>query len=167
MVQNVLLLLLDPWFMRRFNVILWSVHTSVTVTCWHTVFILPVMFLFFLLQKHFGDLPIRKGKRLHTHTCLFTRWDLQRHSPVRTLQLGWPLHEGDDFHPQENIHKMADGEPLTDQVSVCLFSLNRMSDVRRHFLSCPVNHCLVLAPRTESDKCHREGNFSSRGPNVG
>ncbi|XP_070761177.1 probable gluconokinase [Enoplosus armatus] len=30
-------------------------------------------------------------------------------------KLGWPLHEGDDFHPQENIEKMARGEPLTDQ----------------------------------------------------
>uniref|UniRef100_UPI0037E898CA probable gluconokinase n=1 Tax=Semicossyphus pulcher TaxID=241346 RepID=UPI0037E898CA len=30
-------------------------------------------------------------------------------------KLGWPLHEGDDFHPQKNIDKMARGEPLTDQ----------------------------------------------------
>ncbi|XP_029960634.1 probable gluconokinase [Salarias fasciatus] len=30
-------------------------------------------------------------------------------------KLGWPLHEGDDFHPQENIEKMVRGEPLTDQ----------------------------------------------------
>lgn len=30
-------------------------------------------------------------------------------------KLGWPLHEGDNFHPQENIEKMARGEPLTDQ----------------------------------------------------
>ncbi|KAM9742882.1 putative gluconokinase isoform 1-T4 [Menidia menidia] len=30
-------------------------------------------------------------------------------------KLGWPLHEGDDFHPRENIQKMARGEPLTDQ----------------------------------------------------
>ncbi|XP_049908050.1 probable gluconokinase [Epinephelus moara] len=30
-------------------------------------------------------------------------------------KLGWPLHEGDDFHPQGNIEKMARGEPLTDQ----------------------------------------------------
>ncbi|CAJ1068944.1 probable gluconokinase [Xyrichtys novacula] len=30
-------------------------------------------------------------------------------------KLGWPLHEGDNFHPQENIDKMARGEPLTDQ----------------------------------------------------
>lgn len=30
-------------------------------------------------------------------------------------KLGWPLHEGDDFHPQVNINKMRRGEPLTDQ----------------------------------------------------
>ncbi|XP_029296073.1 probable gluconokinase [Cottoperca gobio] len=30
-------------------------------------------------------------------------------------KLGWPLHEGDSFHPQGNIEKMARGEPLTDQ----------------------------------------------------
>ncbi|KAM3867470.1 putative gluconokinase [Diretmus argenteus] len=30
-------------------------------------------------------------------------------------KLGWPLYEGDNFHPKENIEKMARGEPLTDQ----------------------------------------------------
>ncbi|XP_047238350.1 probable gluconokinase isoform X1 [Girardinichthys multiradiatus] len=30
-------------------------------------------------------------------------------------KLGWPFYEGDNFHPQENIKKMACGEPLTDQ----------------------------------------------------
>ncbi|XP_062237798.1 probable gluconokinase [Platichthys flesus] len=30
-------------------------------------------------------------------------------------KLGWILHEGDDFHPQENVEKMAQGEPLTDE----------------------------------------------------
>ncbi|TNM89695.1 hypothetical protein fugu_003929 [Takifugu bimaculatus] len=46
-------------------------------------------------------MPVRKGTFLpdleHIHT------------------LGWRLHEGDDFHPQENIDKMSKGEPLTDQ----------------------------------------------------
>ena len=28
--------------------------------------------------------------------------------------LEWPFHEGDDFHPQENVRKMAKDEPLTD-----------------------------------------------------
>ncbi|KAM3611111.1 uncharacterized protein V6R79_013670 [Siganus canaliculatus] len=30
-------------------------------------------------------------------------------------KLGWPMYEGDNFHPPENIEKMARGEPLTDQ----------------------------------------------------
>ncbi|XP_078141406.1 putative gluconokinase isoform X4 [Centroberyx gerrardi] len=30
-------------------------------------------------------------------------------------KLGWPLYEGDNFHPKENIEKMSRGEPLTDQ----------------------------------------------------
>ncbi|XP_061784632.1 probable gluconokinase [Nerophis lumbriciformis] len=30
-------------------------------------------------------------------------------------KLGWPLHEGDRFHPEENVAKMARGEALTDQ----------------------------------------------------
>lgn len=28
---------------------------------------------------------------------------------------GWPVLEGDDFHPQANVDKMASGQPLTDQ----------------------------------------------------
>jgi gluconokinase len=28
--------------------------------------------------------------------------------------LGWPFHDGDDFHPQMNIDKMRRGVPLTD-----------------------------------------------------
>ncbi|XP_054630433.1 probable gluconokinase [Dunckerocampus dactyliophorus] len=30
-------------------------------------------------------------------------------------KLGWPLHEGDSFHPEENVAKMSRGEALTDQ----------------------------------------------------
>jgi gluconokinase len=30
-------------------------------------------------------------------------------------ELGWPFYEGDDFHPGENIEKMARGVPLTDE----------------------------------------------------
>ncbi|XP_035291839.1 probable gluconokinase isoform X1 [Anguilla anguilla] len=30
-------------------------------------------------------------------------------------KLGWTLYEGDDYHPKENIEKMASGIPLTDQ----------------------------------------------------
>jgi gluconokinase len=28
--------------------------------------------------------------------------------------LGWPFYDGDDFHPAENVAKMAAGKPLTD-----------------------------------------------------
>lgn len=30
------------------------------------------------------------------------------------IALGWPFVEGDDFHPQANVDKMARGEPLDD-----------------------------------------------------
>jgi gluconokinase len=30
-------------------------------------------------------------------------------------RMGWPVLEGDDFHPAANIAKMANGNPLTDQ----------------------------------------------------
>ncbi|AYY15201.1 gluconokinase [Actinobacteria bacterium YIM 96077] len=29
-------------------------------------------------------------------------------------RLAWPYAEGDDFHPEENVEKMANGTPLTD-----------------------------------------------------
>jgi gluconokinase len=29
-------------------------------------------------------------------------------------RLKWPFHEGDDFHPEENVRKMAKDKPLTD-----------------------------------------------------
>jgi carbohydrate kinase (thermoresistant glucokinase family) len=29
-------------------------------------------------------------------------------------ELGWPFYDGDDFHPPENVAKMAAGNPLTD-----------------------------------------------------
>ena len=29
-------------------------------------------------------------------------------------RLGWPFHEGDDLHPEENVEKMSKDEPLTD-----------------------------------------------------
>ena len=28
--------------------------------------------------------------------------------------LGWPFYDGDDFHPESNVAKMAAGQPLTD-----------------------------------------------------
>lgn len=30
-------------------------------------------------------------------------------------QMGWEYAEGDDFHPEENVKKMASGHPLTDE----------------------------------------------------
>ncbi|GFE68014.1 gluconokinase [Chroococcus sp. FPU101] len=30
-------------------------------------------------------------------------------------KLGWPFYDGDDFHPRENIAKMRQGIPLTDE----------------------------------------------------
>jgi gluconokinase len=33
---------------------------------------------------------------------------------VLARRLKWPFHEGDDFHPKENVRKMAKDEPLTD-----------------------------------------------------
>lgn len=30
-------------------------------------------------------------------------------------ELGWPFHDGDDFHPPANIAKMSQGIPLTDE----------------------------------------------------
>ncbi|XP_018525262.1 probable gluconokinase isoform X2 [Lates calcarifer] len=51
----------------------------------------------------FGCLKIHRQDDLHHNGCL------------RLWKLGWPLHEGDNFHPQENVEKMARGEPLTDK----------------------------------------------------
>lgn len=30
-------------------------------------------------------------------------------------ELGWRFYDGDDFHPQSNVEKMANGTPLTDE----------------------------------------------------
>lgn len=53
----------------------------------------------------------------HIYHTLFGHLSWPTVTRVSSHQLGWRLHEGDDFHPQENIDKMANGEPLTDQVS--------------------------------------------------
>jgi gluconokinase len=42
-------------------------------------------------------------------------------------KLGWPLYDGDDFHPQANVDKMASGIPLKDaDRSPWLATLNRL-----------------------------------------
>ena len=86
---------------------------------------------FFKIQKQLRGVPIWKGKTTqpephYTHTLttksLYTV-TLDTHLSVPVIhQLDWPLHEGDNFHPLENIEKMTRGEPLTDQVSpgVCV-----------------------------------------------
>uniref|UniRef100_A0A8C6TFT4 Gluconokinase n=1 Tax=Neogobius melanostomus TaxID=47308 RepID=A0A8C6TFT4_9GOBI len=60
-------------------------------------------------MERWRDGPTRLGR-----WCL-KRHDLHPDGSVWMWQLGWPLYEGDDFHPQENIDKMTRGEPLTDQ----------------------------------------------------
>ncbi|KAF7668114.1 hypothetical protein LDENG_00029290 [Lucifuga dentata] len=55
-------------------------------------------------------------------------------------KLGWPLHEGDNFHPQENIEKMARGEPLTDQDRLpWLLKLHEVIEKER----CSGSHAIV------------------------
>lgn len=34
---------------------------------------------------------------------------------ILSQRLGWPFLDGDDFHPPENVEKMAVGTPLTDE----------------------------------------------------
>lgn len=101
-----------------------------------------VVYLCFpLLKEHFRCMPVRKGTFLpdleHIYNVRFGHTWLT----VSSLQLGWRLHEGDDFHPQENIDKMAKGEPLTDQVCV--------SVIYRTICFCHVNYCLDATDRTQ------------------
>lgn len=57
-------------------------------------------------------------------------------------RLGWEFAEGDDFHPQANIDKMASGRPLTEEDRIpwlqSLADWTRERDVagRRTMLSC-------------------------------
>lgn len=107
-----------------------------------------VVFLCFpLLKKLFRCVPVRKGTILpdleHIYTVRFGHtWLLTASSP----QLGWRLHEGDHFHPQENIDKMAKGEPLTDQVCVSVST--------RTIIFCHVNYCLDATDRTQQVRLH-------------
>jgi gluconokinase len=34
---------------------------------------------------------------------------------ILARRLGWPFHDGDDFHPAQNVEKMRSGIPLTDE----------------------------------------------------
>ncbi|KAK5871097.1 hypothetical protein PBY51_003997 [Eleginops maclovinus] len=60
-------------------------------------------------------------------------------------KLGWPLHEGDSFHPQGNIEKMARGEPLTDQDRLpWLLKLHEVIDRERSSSSDALVACSAL-----------------------
>jgi len=57
------------------------------------------------------------------------------------LKLGWDFYDADDFHPPENISKMASGIPLTDSDRApWLVGLNELILSRLK-----QNHCGVLA----------------------
>lgn len=124
---------------KRINVCKWLTRCK---------FASNVVFLCFpLLKKLFRCMPVSKGTFLpdleHIYTVRFGHtWLLTASS----LQLGWRLHEGDHFHPQENIDKMAKGEPLTDQVCVSVSS--------RTIIFCHVNYCLDATDRTQQVRLH-------------
>ncbi|MGD1994821.1 MAG: gluconokinase, GntK/IdnK-type, partial [Anaerolineae bacterium] len=46
--------------------------------------------------------------------------------------LGWPFHDGDDFHPQTNVDKMRRGVPLTDADRIPW--LDRLRSLIEHYL---------------------------------
>uniref|UniRef100_A0A8C2WLZ4 gluconokinase n=1 Tax=Cyclopterus lumpus TaxID=8103 RepID=A0A8C2WLZ4_CYCLU len=59
--------------------------------------------------------------------------------------LGWPLHEGDHFHPPGNVEKMARGEPLTDQDRLpWLFRLHEVIERERCSRSDALVACSAL-----------------------
>lgn len=114
---------------------------------------------------------------LNTYTlCFRIQHDLKWRSHVSIYQLGWPLHEGDDFHPQENIEKMAHGEPLTDQVSLgvcvhmrvcpwrCLVSSHWLSVIYKvsHFTSVMSQSLSPTCSCRELNKCDNEALHESR-----
>ncbi|XP_034398324.1 probable gluconokinase [Cyclopterus lumpus] len=60
-------------------------------------------------------------------------------------KLGWPLHEGDHFHPPGNVEKMARGEPLTDQDRLpWLFRLHEVIERERCSRSDALVACSAL-----------------------
>jgi carbohydrate kinase (thermoresistant glucokinase family) len=52
----------------------------------------------------------------HTHLVVMGVAGSGKSTVARALQdrLGWPMAEGDEFHPIANIRKMSEGHPLTD-----------------------------------------------------
>jgi gluconokinase len=58
-----------------------------------------------------------------------------------SARLGWPFFDGDDYHPDENIAKMAQGIPLND--SDRFVWLSHLNDLIEEQLQ--VGHSLLLA----------------------
>ena len=55
-------------------------------------------------------------------------------------RLGWPFHEGDDFHPKANIDKMSAGTPLTNDdrkpwIEIIAAAMNEAAEPC-HILAC-------------------------------
>ncbi|XP_008292792.1 probable gluconokinase [Stegastes partitus] len=83
-------------------------------------------------------------------------------------KLGWPLHEGDNFHPQANIDKMSRGEPLTDQDRLpwllkiheviesercsCSDALVACSALKRHYRQILLHGSKALTPPSSPDQ---------------
>ena len=47
-------------------------------------------------------------------------------------ELGWPFYDGDDFHPAENVTKMASGIPLDDRDRTPWLRILREEMAARH-----------------------------------
>lgn len=69
--------------------------------------------------------------------------------------LGWPFHDGDDFHPQANIDKMRQGIPLTDDDrDAWLTALRQQIDTFIDTRQSAVLACSALK-RTYRERLHR------------
>ncbi|XP_033973455.1 probable gluconokinase isoform X1 [Trematomus bernacchii] len=87
------------------------------------------------------------------------------HVCVSTNQLGWPLHEGDSFHPQGNIEKMARSEPLTDQDRLpWLLKLHEVIERERSSGSDALVACSALKRLYRQILLHGSKAFPSSGP---
>ena len=62
--------------------------------------------------------------------------------------LGWPYRDGDSFHPEANIAKMASGQPLNDaDRTPWLAAIAAWIDQQRTMQSCGVVSCSALKRR--------------------
>ena len=62
--------------------------------------------------------------------------------------LGWPFFDGDDFHPEANVAKMAAGQPLTDDDRWPW--LDRITEEMRRMLSCGENGIFACSALKEA-----------------